>query len=485
LCRSWTGFPEAYRERSAGLKIDVICNLLHLKKLLAIVQKEIYLIIRDIPALVTLFVMPVILLIVITLSQESAMVKDNSGMKIILVNKDSSALGDTIINSIIRSGSFSTTRSYTEKEARIVVAEGKFQMAVIIPEHSTEKLLDLLNKNIDSIHPINEQIADISFVFDPGLQSIYKETVTGPLKELIRMAALKILVTGYGDILRKASVKELTDIERAFSSKEFRDKIPDFPYREDVIKSFREEIMSRMRQRNQNNTSGNPVFLSEFLKINEETAIGKNVSFRPNPLQNNVPAFTLFAMFFIVIPLAGSILGEKGMGVYDRMRTLPVRYLTIISAKTFVYLIICILQFIVLICVGVYLMPLLSNLQPIDMNVSYPALITAVIACGLAAAGFGILIGTLSETLVFAATFGSVMVVILAMLGGIFVPVHMLPDSLKSISWISPLRWGTDAFLGVFARSGGIRSVWIELVLLFMFFSVSLVISVKIFDRKR
>ena len=456
-----------------------------MKKFLAIVQKEFYLIIRDVPALATLFIMPVILLIVITLSQESAMVKDNSGMRIILVNEDSAALGDTIINNIIKSGSFNTTRAFSEKAAISAVSGGKFQMAIIIPGHSTEKLLNLLKEENDSIRSIKSQIADISFVFDPGLQSIYKETVTGPLRELVRMSALKLLVAGYKDVLRQNKEKELSEIERGFSSREFRDKVPDFPYREEVILRFREEIMSRLRQQGQNSLNDNPVFLSEFLKIDEETAANDNSPFKPNPLQNNVPAFTLFAMFFIVIPLAGSILGEKSMGVYDRMRTLPVRYLTIISGKVLVYLFICILQFIVLIGVGVFLMPVISHLQPIDMNISYSALCIALIASALAATGFGILIGTLSETMGFAATFGSVMVVILAMIGGIFVPVHMLPDSLRSLSWISPLRWGTDVFLGVFARSGGIRSIWMELVLLIIFFSVSLIVSVKIFDRKR
>jgi ABC-2 type transport system permease protein len=227
------------------------------------------------------------------------------------------------------------------------------------------------------------------------------------------------------------------------------------------------------------------LFLTEIIRINEEVARNESTKFKPNPLQNNVPAFTLFAMFFIVIPLAGSIISEKNLGVYARLRTLPVSYFEIISAKIIVFLTVCIFQFVLLMLIGVYVMPVLGELTSIDLRVNYPALILALIASGLAATGFGIIVGTYSSTHSQAATFGSVMVVILAMLGGIFVPVHMLPDTIKSISMISPLRWGTDAFLSVFARNEGIFRIWPELILLFAFFCISLILSVRNFNSRK
>jgi ABC-2 type transport system permease protein len=77
------------------------------------------------------------------------------------------------------------------------------------------------------------------------------------------------------------------------------------------------------------------------------------------------------------------------------------------------------------------------------------------------------------------------MVVILAILGGIFVPTYMMPEVLRKISMVSPLRWGTDAFLGVFARNEGIARIWPELLLLIGFFCISLVLSVKILNSRK
>jgi ABC-2 type transport system permease protein len=462
-----------------------------LKKFLAIVQKEYLLLIRDIPALATLFIMPAILLIIVTLSQETAILKENSGMKIILVNADSSILGDTIIFDINKSASFNVTKFSSARNAREAVIRGTYQLAVIIPDSATEKLFHLLKLSSSKLEVGNfsqsDNLAGISFIYDPAVQKMYKDAVFGPLRIIIQLSALKVLMVKYGEIIKKSNSDQYSELDAAFSSTEFKNRIPDFPYRDEVIKKFRDEMMGKIKQKQEQQASlpVNPLFLSEILKISEEVAVDESSKFKPNPLQNNVPAFTLFAMFFIVIPLAGSILSEKNLGVYDRLRTLPVSYLKIISAKIVVFITVCVCQFIVLMCIGNYLMPVLSNLPTLDMNISYPALFLALIASGLAATGFGIIVGTIAETHSQAATFGSVLVVILAMLGGIFVPVHMLPEILKKISMISPLRWGTDAFLGVFARSEGIRRIWSELFLLIGFFSISLVLSVRLFNRRK
>ena len=115
-----------------------------MKKFLAIVKKEFLLLLRDWPGLAILFVMPAILLIIITLTQESAILKDKSGIKIILVNADSSVLGDSITKDLTRSGAFNLTRFYSVREAENAVMKGTYQVAVIIPDSATQKLFNLL-----------------------------------------------------------------------------------------------------------------------------------------------------------------------------------------------------------------------------------------------------------------------------------------------------------------------------------------------------
>jgi len=388
-----------------------------MKKFLAILKKDILLLVRDWPGLAILFIMPAVLLIVITFTQEGVIPSKQSGMKIALVDSDSSDFGQTLVRDLKTTGYFNFITLATDTEARESILDGSCQMAVIVPDSATEKLFLALNDS-------KADPAAIVFLYDPAVQKVFKDAVIMPVKSMIQLAAVKVLMSEYS-----------------------------------------------------------PKFTEQLVAVNEEPAREDNLVFRPNLLQNNVPAFTLFAMFFIVIPLAGSIINEKTHGTFNRVRTLPVSYLEVVAAKITMFLIVCILQFVFLMFIGNYIMPLLGEQSSLDMRVNIHSLLAALICSSLAAIGFGMLVGSFASTHGQAATFGSVMVVILALLGGIFVPVHMLPEVIRKISSVSPLRWGTDAFLGVFARYQGIEGIWPELCLLTGFFLISILLTLRIFKK--
>jgi ABC-2 type transport system permease protein len=445
--------------------------------------------IRDWPALLILFVMPAVLFVVITLSQESAISKGKTGIKMILVNADSSVLGDTIAKDLSKSGNFNFTKFSSAKEAEDAVLHGNYQLAIIIPDSTTEKFISHLKMSPDKNEATNEilsgNLAGIIFVFDPAVQAIYKDAVILPLKMVVQLSAVKVLMAQYNKNVNLSIKEQFTKFASDLTAQDFGSSMPDFPHKNEVAKKFKEELRGRVENRADVKLPDIPVYSSDIVKISEHVAMDETSKFSPNLLQNNVPAFILFAMFFIVIPLAGSVINEKNQGTYSRLRTLPVSYLNIMFAKIAVFIVVCILQFVFLMFIGVYIMPMLSDLSSLDLRVSYAALLMVLLACSLAATGFGIVVGTFSGSHGQAATFGSVMVVILAMLGGIFVPAQMLPEALRKMSMVSPLRWGTDAFLGVFARNEGIGSIWLELFLLIGFFCISLIVAVKILNSRR
>ncbi|HRD37131.1 MAG TPA: ABC transporter permease, partial [Bacteroidia bacterium] len=68
-----------------------------------------------------------------------------------------------------------------------------------------------------------------------------------------------------------------------------------------------------------------------------------------------------------------------------------------------------------------------------------------------------------------AALFGAVFVVLLAALGGVWIPTFVMPEIMKSISSISPLNWGLEAFYGVFLRGVSFSAIWIHLFKLLVF----------------
>lgn len=109
-------------------------------KLLASIKKEMLLLIRDWGGLGILFIMPSILLITITLIQQSTFKEaENLVMPIILVNQDEGELGKTIEENIQNEASLELVQNWKnqkidEPTARQLVSDGKYQIALVIPE---------------------------------------------------------------------------------------------------------------------------------------------------------------------------------------------------------------------------------------------------------------------------------------------------------------------------------------------------------------
>ena len=456
----------------------------------AILKKEFLQLIRDLPGLSVLFLMPAILLIVISTTQENIMLSRNSGIRVVIVNEDNSTLGDSIVSGFKNSPFFRLSFKNSANEAEQAISEGSFELGVMIPAHATENLALMAKKSLNpgntaASSPDMQKSTGIEVIFDPAIQKIYKNLAVSSLQQIIQKSSMAVFMKYYTSGLKLNLESQFSDYIKSVSKFDFEKGIPEFPHRTEVISRFRAGLEKKLQEPVKLDLPENMPGQEGIIALNERVAKNNRQLLRPGFLQNNIPAFTLFAMFFIVIPLAGSIINEKQQGTRDRLRTLAVSYTLFFSAKVVLYLAVCIVQFVFMMAIGQYLLPQLCSLKPLDLHVNAAALSLVLISSGLAATGFGILIGIFAGTHGQAATFGSVLVVILAMLGGIFVPAYMMPDSIRAISHLSPLRWGTDAFLAVFGRQTGIRAILPEIFSLFGFFSIALIVAVRVFNRRK
>jgi ABC-2 type transport system permease protein len=203
----------------------------------------------------------------------------------------------------------------------------------------------------------------------------------------------------------------------------------------------------------------------------------------PNSTQHNIPAWTLFAIFFIILPLSINMVKEKNQGTFVRLRTNPVSYATVLGGKTIVFLGVALAQFALMLVVGVYLFPLIS-LPQLHISGKLPQLFLVAFFAGLAAVGLGLLLGTLAKTQEQSAPFGATFVVILAALGGVWVPVFAMPKFMQALSNISPMNWGLNAFYDVFLRNVALKELLPEIALLFLFFLITTIISIFYNARK-
>jgi ABC-2 type transport system permease protein len=198
-----------------------------------------------------------------------------------------------------------------------------------------------------------------------------------------------------------------------------------------------------------------------------------------NAVQHNVPAWSMFAMFFILFPLAGNLIKEREEGSMLRLRLISGSQLPVVAGKFFFYLFVCFLQLFAMICVGLYAMPLLG-LDKLILGSNYAGVLLTGLAVAMAATGYGLLIAVYFKTPQQALSFGSISVVILAAIGGVWVPVFVMPEIMQKISPYSPLNWGLTAFNDLFLRNASTTVILPELIKLVIFSFVTLTASIYI-----
>jgi ABC-2 type transport system permease protein len=156
---------------------------------------------------------------------------------------------------------------------------------------------------------------------------------------------------------------------------------------------------------------------------------------------------------------------------------MPCFYSEYLLSKAIVFTLVAILQFAIMLIIGVYLLPYFG-LESLNLGSSPAALIITTASSAIAAIGFGVAIGNIAKTYQQSSVFGAMSVVIMAAIGGIWVPVFLMSDMMQKISLLSPMRWGISAFYDIFLRNAGVVSIIPESAALLLFGILSFIIAV-------
>ncbi len=203
-----------------------------------------------------------------------------------------------------------------------------------------------------------------------------------------------------------------------------------------------------------------------------------------NAAQHNVPAWTLFAMFFIVISLGGSIVRDKRSGSFIRLKTLPTPYFLALISKQITYLAVTLIQAALIFAIGVYIFPLLS-LPALNIPHDIPGLFLVSLLCGWCAVSYAICVGVFARTQEQANGFGAVSIVILAAIGGLMVPDFAMPASFQTLTRLSPLHWCLHAYYGLFLEGGKLGDILKDIIPLLAITVLIQLITVWGLKRKR
>jgi len=417
-------------------------------KLWASIYKEFLLLTRDLGGLTILFVMPLVLIITITLIQDSSFKSiQESEIPILIVDNDKGMISSTIFEGLRNQKLFEVIVKEKESEVEELVFKGTYQLAIVIPENLSRDLELKISQNVEGVladfglegedasaAKIEVPTKEVRLYFDPAIQQSFKLSIKSGIDKMISKIETESIY--------KAFQEQLSDDDSSFE--------------------FNAE---------------------KFITFNEITPKLKEDQVLPNSAQHNVPAWTLFAIFFIIVPLSINMVKEKSQGTFVRLRTNPVSYTIVLAGKTVLFLTVCLIQFFLMVLIGVYLFPAIG-LPSLDVSGKLFLAFLVAFFSGLAAVGLGLLLGTIAKSQEQAAPFGATFVVVLAALGGVWVPVFMMPNFMQFISNLSPMNWGLNAFYDVFLRNVGLLEILPEIGLLFLFFLATTIISI-IYNNKK
>jgi len=166
-------------------------------------------------------------------------------------------------------------------------------------------------------------------------------------------------------------------------------------------------------------------------------------------VQQSVPAWLVFGMFFVVIPIAGVLIQERNEGTLIRLGTFGVSSNAVILGKTVAFIFLNWLQLIVMIIVGHWIVPIIGG-DALQLNVSLLWFFLMTISTSAAAVGLAMLIASYARNFEHAAALGGGLNVILAAIAGIMVPRMLMPVELQNISEWSPMGLALDGMQSVF-----------------------------------
>lgn len=211
---------------------------------------------------------------------------------------------------------------------------------------------------------------------------------------------------------------------------------------------------------------------------------GSDDGARPSSVQQNVPAWLVFSIFFVSIPFSNTFITERELGVQRRLRGTDMHVGIQLFGKFIPYLVINLIQVGLMLAVGVWLLPLLGG-EKLEIPANPALLFVVGLAVSCAALSFALFISIVSRTTEQATMLSGLGNIILAAIGGIMVPRFVMPETMQALSDFSPMAWGLDAFLALLLHGHSYHNIVGPIAKLFGLSVVLIMVSGLIQRRTR
>jgi ABC-2 type transport system permease protein len=168
---------------------------------------------------------------------------------------------------------------------------------------------------------------------------------------------------------------------------------------------------------------------------------------------------------WVLIPLLGTsalFAYERRQGTLRRLFTTPASGATFLLGTILSQLLMALVQMLLLVGFGIFVLNL-------DWGDSPLALLLTLVAFGLAAVAFGILLGTFVKTEGQASGLSIMLGMAMGLLGGCWYPLELFPPAVQTAARVLPTTWAMQGLLDLIVRDGGLGAVLPEVGVLLGF----------------
>jgi ABC-2 type transport system permease protein len=168
------------------------------------------------------------------------------------------------------------------------------------------------------------------------------------------------------------------------------------------------------------------------------------------------------AMLLVIVTTMVTAMGlarEREMGTLEQVLVTPIRPLLLLAGKMAPFVVIGLVDVALLMGVGTWLFD-------VPLRGTLPVLLLGTLLYLMTTLGMGLLISTISRSQQQAFLGGFLFAMPAILLSGVMTPIRAMPEWLRAVTLLNPLRWYADVMRTTLLRGAGFAEQWPQLLAL-------------------
>ncbi len=410
---------------------------------LNIALKDLRISFKDSGVAIKLFLLPLLFIVIFSgaLAAVGSGGEEDTRTRLPVIDLDGGAAAQTLLDGLNAAGGVRVER-YEQAEAMALLDERKLARVLTIPENFTA---DLADSRQVTLRLVNHPDANAE-----GTEAT-RLVIEGVAQDMSLESQILASLRRMGEMQASAPEEQ----QQAFAA---------------------ERTMAQARSQFERSRTQPLVELVQLLPERE----GEREEM-PDAIQLAVPGFTVMFVFLTAQATARSIYNEKKTGSFRRLLAAPISKASLLAGKMLPNFITGLIQTAVIFAFGVIGMRLLG-LTPMTLGNAPLAVALVAVLVALCSSAFGLVIAAIARTENQIGGLSAVVLWIMGVLGGSFIPLFFLEGFLGPLPQLVPHYWANRAFNDLLARGLGLADVTMEMAMLLAFTALFFVFGLWRFD---